>query len=647
MGKVPIKRDCAYNKSVEHMPQKITSGISWCAVAAICFFALILMLVASFGESAITDERAHIPAGYGYVANLDYRLNPEHPPLVKVLAGIPLRFLNVNFPTQSTAWTSEINGQWTMGTQFLYESQNDADKIIRWARIGPMLLTLALSILIYLWSRELLGRLWGLLPVFLFALSPNILAHGHYVTTDVAAAFGIVLATYYFLKFLSMPSRRRLFAAGIAFGVAQLTKFSTVLLVPYFAFLLIVYYAARTADDLSRFGTRAWRYLRGLTLIFLIGYALIVYPVYAVLTVNYQAAKQTADTEFILTSFANGPTPQGEICKPMRCIAELNIAMTKNPVTRPFAEYLLGILMVLQRSAGGNTNYFLGEVSAAGWSHYFPVVYVLKEPQALLLFVLVALSLAFNRMIRRTIAKARAVQERILDYLQVNFAEFSMAVFVAIYWTYSIAGNLNIGFRHLIPTLPFIYILSAGVWKRWENKKKYILLGALVLWFFISTVAATPHFLSYFNPLGGGIRYGYRYVTDSNYDWGQDLIRLKKFVDSRPEVDRIAVDYFGGGDPKYYLGTGRVEYWWSARGNPSKGSPRSDSGQAGQVPPIHWLAVSVNTLQGAIQPLAPNHERKSQDKYRWLTELRPPAPGLGNVPEPDFRAGKSIFIYKL
>ncbi len=93
------------------------------------------------------------------------------------------------------------------------------------------------------------------------------------------------------------------------------------------------------------------------------------------------------------------------------------------------------------------------------------------------------------------------------------------------------------------------------------------------------------------------------------------------------------MDYFGGGSPSYSLATKEVD-WWSAKGNPA------DQG-------IHWLAVSVNTLEGAIQPLAPGQVRNASDTYSWLTALRPPAPGMGNVPQPDYRAGTSIFIYHL
>ncbi len=618
------------------------------------------MIGASRGDSATMDELAHIPAGYGYVRELDFRLNPEHPPLLKALAGFPVLFLNPNFQTDHKSWREDVNGQWDAGRVFLYESTNDADKIIQTARIGPILLTLLLAFFVFIWSSKLLGRLWALAPAFLFALSPHTLAHGHYVTTDIAAAFGVLVAMYFYIRFLELPSRKHLIWAGVAFGVAQLLKFSAVLLFPHFLILAVLHALVRP----PRGSPFPWKvFLKGaaasagqLAVVFMIAYALIVYPAYFIFTANYPIEKQAGDTTSILASFADGPPADGESCKPARCLAELTIAMSKNPVTRPAAEYLLGLLMVIQRSSGGNTNYFLGEVSASGWWYYFPLTYLYKEPLPVIILVAAALALSLKSILQKCARGAREVVRSLRDYISVNFDEFAMITFIVFYWAWSMKSPLNIGFRHLFPTLPFIYILTARAWKRWIMRidiprtrstfeyltsgfraasrmfGKYVLFVVLLLWLLFESANAAPYFLSYFNQLGGGVPRGYRTVTDSNYDWGQDLRRLQSFVAEHPEIEKIAVDYFGGGNPKYYMGE-KVEYWWSSRGNPK------DLG-------IEWLAVSVNTLELAIQPLAPGQNRNQEDEYGWLTELRPPKPGVGNVPEPDYKAGTSIFIYK-
>src|SRR3989344_4938861 len=92
--------------------------------------------------------------------------------------------------------------------------------------------------------------------------------------------------------------------------------------------------------------------LRSFFLLVLAAYALVVYPVYALFTLQYPAARQQSDTEFLLSSFEGGPPAPGTMCTPLRCAAELTIAATKNPLTRPLAHYALGFLMVLQRERG-------------------------------------------------------------------------------------------------------------------------------------------------------------------------------------------------------------------------------------------------------------------------------------------------------
>jgi len=102
-----------------------------------------LMILSSSRESAVMDELAHIPAGYGYVKYLDYRLNPEHPPLLKALSALPLLFLdNIKFPADHKSWAEDVNGQWETGAEFLYKSGNDADLIIFLSRIFPIILSL-------------------------------------------------------------------------------------------------------------------------------------------------------------------------------------------------------------------------------------------------------------------------------------------------------------------------------------------------------------------------------------------------------------------------------------------------------------------------------------------------------------------------
>jgi len=632
--------------------------IPYAAVIVISLFSLFFMYRASSHDSLIMDEMAHIPAGYGYMHFLDYRLNPEHPPLVKAISALPLLFLNLNFPVSNDFWQKDVNGQWVGGAQFIFESGNDADKIIFWSRIGPMILTILLVLFIYFWAANLIGRWWGLAPAFMFAFSPTVLAHGHYVTTDVGAAFGIFAASYFFIKYLESPSRKNFWLAGVFLGIAELLKFSAVLLFPFFIFLtfLKAYKEAKSSETLIKntysFFIKFIKLISKLTIIVLIAF-IVVYFFYFIFTFNYPVERQVSDTKFLLSSFAGGPTASGETCNLTRCFAEADIVMADNVFLRPISEYLLGVLMVMQRSSAGNSGYFMGEVSSSGWISYFPVTYIAKETLPTLILIITGLVLALARMARGVYNRER---KRIRHYLQTNFAEFSMASFVVFYWIYSIKSPLNIGVRHILPTLPFIYILSISSIKKWAINKgsygnsnfiksffsstarnvfqagKVFLIIAVLAWLFIETASASPYFLSYYNTLAGGTREGYKIATDSNYDWGQDLKRLEEFVEKN-NIKKIAVDYFGGDSLTYRLGE-KFAPWWSARND-----PREEG--------IEWLAVSVNTLNQATAKPHQGFERKQEDEYLWLKSARSLPLLLSEPPKPDFIAGTSIFIYHL
>ncbi|MBI2465774.1 MAG: glycosyltransferase family 39 protein [Candidatus Sungbacteria bacterium] len=559
--------------------------------AVIVISALALAVFSVRDDAVTTDESPHITAGYSYLTQKDMRLNPEHPPLIKDLAALPLLFQKINLDTGHYSWKNDVNGQWAAGSHFLYESGNNPDQIAFAARLAVMALFVLLCWLVYRWGREKYGAGAGLLALTLTAFSPNIIAHGRYVTTDVGAALAFVLALYFFVKFINQPSKKNLVYAGLAFGLAQLMKFSLILLVPLFIFTGLVYWLVSRKISFSRT-------ILSLAVIFAIGY-LLVWPVYQFHVWNYPMERQKQDTEFTLRSY------------PFRPAAKAVLWMVDKPLLGPYAQYSLGLLMVSQRAGGGNTTYFMGEVSSTSWKSYFPAVYVLKEPIPVLILVFWITLLAMQKTILGIIRK-----RNLGEWIKNNFTEFVWLVFIIFYWVASINGNLNIGLRHVLPTFPFIYLLTAGQIKK-QFGSKSLLTIALIFWLVIETVATYPYYLAYFNELAGGPANGYKYVADSNLDWGQDLKRLTQYVDKNG-IDKIKLDYFGGGNPQYYLG-GKYEKL-----------------EANNISQRHgWLAVSATLLQGG-RAIATKGFDQNTTYYRWLDKYEPIA-----------KIGYSIFVYRL
>lgn len=608
---------------------KILAGIFLIVFAA-------LGISSAMFESAIVDEVPHITAGYSYLIEKDMRLNPEHPPLLKDISAVFLLPLNLNFPFDSKSWIEDINGQWNLGNKFFYESGNDPDKILFWARLGPLLLTVIFGIFIFKFAKNFFSPRIALLTLFLFLFSPTILAHSRYVTTDIAAGFGFFTAIFYFLKFLKEPNGKNLLIAGVFFGIAQLFKFSLILLIPFFIFILIFWILVKNTHE--KF-TKPF-YIFSTFLILIIGYLFIVFPVYQFHILNYPAAPQNIeqkniilsvescdeiDKSVILASQFRDTACQLKKHEGSPLLKDYVIWASDKPVLRAFSQYALGVMMSSSRFSEKGLNYFFGKVSYGSHKAYFPASYLIKEPFPLHILSLIAVFILLQS------ARSFRIKE--------HFTEIVLLVFVVLYLSISISANLNIGIRHIIPIYPFIFLLiSATIMRRLEAlpkfdftpdlsiiKKififyfhkflKYIAVFFLLLWYLSSSVSVFPNFLTYFNEFAGGHENGYKYLSDSNLDWGQSLKQLSIFTEKN-NIREIHLDYFGNGFPEYYL---KAKYipWSSERGAP-KG----------------WFAVSAHYLGIAEGEPSGSFEREEKDSYIWLKDKIPTA-----------KIGNSIFIY--
>lgn len=589
----------------------------------------LILITSSLNDSAIFDEVAHIGAGYTYLRYKDSRLNPEHPPLIKDLSAIPLMFLDLNFDITKPFWTApDVHSrQWIAGNLLLYGEGNNPDEILFWSRFPIMLLAIVFGWLLYRWVKSIYGARVSLFVLFFYAFSPTFLAHSRYVTTDLAAAFGFFIGLASFMRFLEKQTIKRLLVAGLGLGIALLLKFSIFLLIPIYGVLTLLWAFLQARENSYDFKS-LMPLLAKVILIGLIA-LVIIWIVYLWHVWNYPHSDQLNDAVFVLDTFGR------------RNLAEFDFYLIKNELTRPLGQYFLGLMMVIQRASGGNTTYYLGEVSASGWPSYFPYAYFLKENIAFHLLTLLALFLAI-RKIKNSHEKNMGA---FLDWLKDNFVLASSLIFIIFYWAYSIKSPLNIGVRHVLPTFPFIYLLvsrelaswlyrpspeepkSFGDWLRSLYESfikpipKLILISLLILWLVTSILITFPFYLSYYNEIIG-IENGYKYIVDSNYDWGQDLKRLRDLVqnDKTFSGQKIYLDYFGGGSPGYYLGR-QFEPWFSAKGPPPSGS---------------YFAVSATILEGSRGKGVRGITIRPEDSYYWLQGL-----------EPIRRAGLSIFIFRI
>jgi len=474
---------------------------SWTrGAAALLLVAFVLLCAHGLRwDTPTVDEFAHLPAGYHYLKTGRFELFSLNPPLVKVLCALPLLALQPSIdtasPVQNTGWYP-----WVFGTDFMERNRTEYDRIFFWGRLPVVALGLLLAALVFLWARELYGDEAGLVALLLTVFCPSLIAHAHLATVDVGLAAFAVLALYLFHRFVHRPSAGALIACGIALGLAELTKFTALLLYPLFLLL--------AAIALWR-GSGRLRTVAAVALIFLLS-LLVLDAGYLFQGVGRRVGSYRFQSRLLQT--ASSVLPAG------------------TPLPLPSA-YVQGLdALQLINDQGEFPEYLFGRWSREGSKAYYLVTLVYKTPLPLLLAFL------FAPLARGT--KARGELFLWLPALSL-FAYFSLFT------------SVHYGIRYILPVLPLATIWAARLvpWLRGRGRRTQIAALVILMTYPLSALLTTPDTISYFNLLARG--QGDRILLDSNIDWGQGLKRVRSAMDEEG-IQNIGLAYFGHVDPAIY-----------------------------------------------------------------------------------------------
>jgi 4-amino-4-deoxy-L-arabinose transferase-like glycosyltransferase len=347
-------------------------------IVVLLAFMLARMISSALVESPTNDEPANIPSGYVYLLRGDY-IDGTHPPLLRYWVSIPLFILHPSDLPGNLNWYKS----WaTYGRQFLYQNNINSAALIFWPRFMVMLLALALGWLIGHWAKRRNGTWAGVLAVALYSLDPNILAHGHYVTTDIAVTLAIFAAVYLFWRYMESPSWLRLFAAAFAFACAQITKFSAMLLAPSLLIIaaILAWLRLRNAP-----ASKAPWYAPRKFWVSISVYAgvtiLVVLAAYRFEVRSVEQDEQLREARWL-----------GPVYKTIQRIAP-QIGQTPEKIIQtrlPAYNYFKGLSLQTFHTLAQNTwlggasyQYALGMYSKNGWWWYFPLAFAVKTPLTL------------------------------------------------------------------------------------------------------------------------------------------------------------------------------------------------------------------------------------------------------------------------
>lgn len=464
---------------------------------ALLLIALVVIMLAQLWTSVVqlsitSDEIDHVHAAYRYLQCNDFGWNPEHPPLVKLVAALPLMAMQVRDPIPHACGLPDGKADdFIVGHAFVFANPESLLTAERFA-VSPFAVLLLVTV--WLFARKLFGLSAAFISATLVAFDPNFLAHGALVTTDIAATLGFLLAAYAAYCYVLNPNATRMLVLGLATGFAFSVKHSTILLIVIVPILLLGDALLFSPNTIHRIVLRRLGALLAVAAIAL----LVLWSCYGF---RYAARPGNA---------AIWTPPRLSLAHD--AVATRVIPMLEQGHLLPEA-YLVGLQDVLVESEIGRPSFLLGKLYRNGNWFYFPVAAAIKFTLPVLFLTLVsACAWAFWKKQRR----------------QLFFVLTPIAIFLA----FSMSSKLSIGIRHALPILPFLIIFAAaGAWNFAErNKWAKVALAFVLLFHVASSLRAYPNYLSYSNELWGGPGETYKYLANSDVDWGQAQKMARDYV---------------------------------------------------------------------------------------------------------------------
>ena len=558
----------------------------WLTAVALLVIQATLALTMVHRESLTFDEGDHMFAGYMMWKAGDYGLNPEHPPLAKLLATVPLLadhlWVPPPMPGQFFKAEAYLNGR-----DWLARNDGDRQHLVFEMRASAELLALGLCLFVFLAAREWFGDTAGLIALALVVFDPNVLAHSALVTTDIGVSCFFVAAIWTFYRFATRPSLIRLLLVGLATGLLLATKHSGILIGPMFISLI-------AWEVLKAQGAERKRVALRLTGSFFAIVVLSVLVLWAFYGFRYTARPAGMAFSTSVAAYAE-PLPHWESAIVV-AVGRLHLLPES---------YLVGLVDVKLVSLAYPA-FLLGKVYPHGLWYYFPFVILIKTTLGLLLLI--------------GLATFATVTGKLTRHRELFYALAPPVLYLAV----AMMSGMNIGSRHLLPVYAFVIIFAAAAAATLAGRNRFwaILCSYLIVAHVASSLHVFPNEIAYANEAWGGPRNVHNLLSDSTVDWAQQLFQVKQWQDGHPDQE-CWFAYFARPviDPAVY-------------GIRCHALPTFDtqwSGGVGLVPPTinGAVLISAGDLSGCEWPSG------QLNPYRSFQSRRP-----------DFTIDDSVFVYQ-
>jgi 4-amino-4-deoxy-L-arabinose transferase-like glycosyltransferase len=517
---------------------------TWSAVACLLIIYAVQALWFSRVKGAAFDESEQLFAGYNIWLRSDFRMEGANGDFVKRWATLPFLFTRPRMvSTTDPAWRA--GDPYWAGSKFLFENGNDADWLLLQGRLMIMLLGVMTGLLVFRCARHLFGRAGGVVALAFFAFSPNMLAFGGLVSTEMSLCLGLLGSTWCVWRLLHRITWGRIAASLAFFALLVLSKPTAALILPVTALLIAAKLKYRRPlwilltrgepRPVTARGAQAKWFAGLIALHAVVGYTAI----WAHYDFRFESSPNPADNT--ITRVVNA---QRDPIAPEILVA-LRFAQDEHLLPESFVR---GVRYLLGHDESRHA-FLAGEWKYGGWADFFPRAALAKtRPET---FVLGLLGLGWW-ICRSWRGRPQVDATGRLPSLYMAVPYF---VFLAVYLLAAVVQDLNIGHRHILPLYPVAYVLCGVLALWWREANRWLRAGAVTLGAFaiVETLVIAPHYLAYFSPLVGGPKQGYTQLVDSSLDWGTNLPGLRRWLDQNNAGNRAPVflAYFGTDSPDY------------------------------------------------------------------------------------------------
>jgi len=533
-----------------------------------------LLAYSALIHSPTFNEIGHLPAGISHWQFNRFELYRVNPPLVRMIAAVPVLAMNPNTDWSSYGTHSTQQSQLNVAIDFVKANGQRSFLLYSVGRIACIPFSCLGMAICFIWANDLYGRKSGLLAGGLWCFSPFITGHGSLIMPDVPAASFGVLSCYLFWCWNRRPSWSCAFPCGIAVGLALLSKTTLLILLPLF----IVIWALTINRHIVR-----PRYSLRMQLAMLA--AMLAMP-FAVVNAGYmfQGTFKPLGTYHFSSRMLAGDR-----------VKQIDLSATKNrfagtvlgsiPVPLP-ADFVLGIDQQKSDFDMGYPCYLRGQWHHGGWWYFYLYGLAIKTPIGTLILLL--LPFIFGRLSVHS-------QTSFNDAIHLLLPPFTIMLLV------SSQTSLTVHLRYILPAIPFVFIWASRVARYFGTRSRFVsaVVAANIAWSMFSSLWSYPHSISYFNEFIGGPKNGHYHLLDSNSAWGQDILLLKRWVDQHPDVRPLHIAAFGWIDPA----TAGIEYILPPVGHTLEEALPTDPNlripsvlKSGPQP--GWYVIDVNHLHG-------------------------------------------------